>query len=143
MYYLYMNDLYKLKLKKIICLMSKPGGVPKKILSRFGTPWPVLEKSLKRCEISYVEYGGNFTLSTSKKEAFEIVDEYENSLLAKKYDLNSIAEKMKQHPLSQKEIIKELRCKSNDYLNIITYMTHNFLIYEEDDGRVGLLPWLF
>ena len=126
--------------EKIIELISVlENGASKKFLNENFYSFSKLKKILDVRGIKYFETKKFVRLDESKSSALQKVDDFDFSPLIKKYDLNSIAEKMKQHPLSQKEIVKELHCRSNDYLNIITYMTHNFLIYEEDDGRVGCL----
>jgi len=119
--------------------MSKPSGVPKKILSNFGTHWSRLEKSIKKYEIPYIEHGGNFILSISKKEAFEIIDEYEDNLLAKKYDYFNLLLEMKENLLNRNQLCNLVGCKLKDYDNVITYLSMKYPIYEEDDERVGLL----
>lgn len=133
MYYLYMKE----KLIELICVLEK--GASKKFINENSYPFSQLKKALDTRDIKYIETKKFVKLSESKSSAIQKAEDFDSSSLVKKYDLSSVAEKMKQHPLSQKEIVKELHCKSNDYLNIITYMTHNFLIYEEDDGRVGCL----
>lgn len=128
-----------MKEKTIELISVLENGASKKILNENFYSFSKLKKILDVRGIKYFETKKFVRLDESKLSALQKVDDFDFSPLIKKYDLNSIAEKMKQHPFSQKEIVKELHCKSNDYLNIITYMTHNFLIYEEDDGRVGCL----
>lgn len=127
----------KEKLIELICILEK--GASKKFINENFYSFSKLKKILDVRGIKYFETKKFVRLDESKSSALQKADDFDVSPLIKKYDLNSIVEKMKQHPLSQKEIIKELHCRANDYLNIITYMTHNFLIYEEDDGRVGYL----
>lgn len=133
MYYLYMKE----KLIELVHVLDK--GSSKKFINENFYSFSQLKKVLDVRNIKYFETKKFVKLDESKSSAIQKVEDFELSSLVKKYDLSSIAEKMKRHPLSQKEIVKELRCRSNDYLNIITYMTHNFLIYEDDDERVGCL----
>lgn len=125
------------KIIELISVLEK--GSSKKFINENFYAFSMLKKVLDVRNIKYFETKKFVKLDESKSSAIQKVEDFELSSLVRKYDLSSVAEKMKQHPLSQKEIIKELHCRSNDYLNIITYMTHNFLIYEEDDGRVGCL----
>jgi len=125
------------KIIELISVLEK--GSSKKFINENFYAFSKLKKVLDNRNIKYIETRISVKLNESKSSAVQKAKDFELSSLVRKYDLSSIVEKMKQRPLSQKEIVKELHCRNNDYLNIITYMTHNFLIYEEDDGRVGCL----
>ena len=97
----------KEKLIELICVLEK--GASKKFINENFYPFSQLKKVLDTRDIKYMETKKFVKLSESKSSAIQKAEDFDVSPLIKKYDLNSIAEKMKQHPLSQKEIVKELQ----------------------------------
>jgi hypothetical protein len=140
-----MTEQYKVKLKRVIKLMARENGVSSIDLRKLKTPNLVLSKSLTSIGISFTvtfnKNRKNFTLKTSKRDAYNLIDDYEDNPLANKYDYTAVLSEMKKRLLSKEEVCSIVGCRKQDYVNIITFLSMKYPIYEEDDERVGYLTY--
>ncbi len=140
-----MKDTYRQKLKYMVSLMAREGGVLKADFRKcLKTPPKRLLESLDKIGIKYKEVGTRRTtllLKMNEREALNLIDDYDDSDFAKKFDYTEVLSEMSKRLLTAPEICKMLKIKSNTYQNVIIYLTKMYMIYEDedDDSRVGLL----
>ena len=80
-----------------------------------------------------------YKLVSPYREVYTKISDHEDNLLSSKYDYTELISTLKQKELTKKDICGILKCRPKDYVNIITYLSRKYPIYEDDEENIGLL----
>lgn len=87
-------------------------------------------------------YNYSLVLKTPLEKAYKILNELEDKdfySIATRYDFTQLLNEMKLKLLTPQECCSIIGCSRVQFVNIVTYLTMQYPIYEEDDKRLGIL----